>query len=338
MERFTVTFWGVRGSRPTPHFSHFRYGGNTSCVEVNAGGQTIILDAGSGLSDLSQSLALRARHAGRPVEAVLLFSHLHHDHTQGLPFFYPAFNRSNRIHLYGPDLTGNGFPHDIQEIVMPPYFPLEMKDLAGVCAVQDFLPGHILFLGGGLPGPLLRSAEARSLPGQDRMVKIQGLFSREHPNDVLYYRICYRGRSLVYASDREPEAVRGVGAFSRFARHADLLIHDAQFTEAHYFGLQPDMPCTKGWGHSYTRMACQAALSAGARRLALTHYDPHYDDATVDEMGRRAQAWYDGAQLAYEGLTIDLMESRPEPQTARPEEVKTVRSRRYAEAETQPAA
>ncbi|MBI3158707.1 MAG: MBL fold metallo-hydrolase [Chloroflexi bacterium] len=330
MDTFTVTFWGVRGSRPTPQFSHFRYGGNTSCVEVNAGGQTIILDAGSGLADLSHSLACRARQAGERVDAVLLFSHLHHDHTQGLPFFYPAFNPRNRIHLFGPDLTGDGFPHDIQAVIMPPYFPLSMKAMAGVCGVQDFLPGHVLLLGGGLPAPLLRSKEARPVSGEEDMVRVEGLFSREHPNDVLYYRIGYRGRSLVYASDREPEAVRGIGAFSRFAHRADLLIHDAQFTEAHYFGLQPDMPCTKGWGHSYTKMACQAALAAGARRLALTHYDPHYDDATVDEIGRRAQSWYDGAQLAYEGLHIDLMQSAPAPRVPRPDY-------RYSELETQPA-
>lgn len=319
MSTFQVTFWGVRGSRPTPEFSHFRYGGNTSCVEIQAGGQILILDAGSGLAELSHSLTQRARHTpDAPIHATVLFSHLHHDHTQGLPFFFPAFNPRNRIHLFGPDLTGNGFPHDINEIVMPPYFPLTLKDMRGVCGVQDFLLNHVLLLGGDLPAPLLRPAGAPEIPGQSEMVKVEGLFAREHPNDILYYKITYRGRSLVYASDREPETVRGIDAFSAFARQTDLLIHDAQYTEAHYFGLQPGVPCTKGWGHSYTKLACKAANAAGARQLVLTHYDPMYDDATVDEIGRRAQNWYRGAQLAYEGMTIDLTPTQPPPQLPAP--------------------
>lgn len=342
MNNFTVTFWGVRGSHPTPQFSHFRYGGNTSCVEIHAAGQTLILDAGSGLTELSPALIQRARQKDQPVTATVLFSHLHHDHTEGLPFFFPAFNPRNRIHLFGPDLTGNGFPHDISAVMAPPHFPVALKDLHGITGVQDFLPGHTLLLGGGLPNPLLRPVDAPPIPNQEKMLTVTALRSREHPNDILYYRVGYRGRSVVYASDREVDALRGADAFARFARQTDLLIHDAQFTEAHYFGLQPDMPGTKGWGHSYTKMACKAALAAEARQLVLTHYDPHYDDATVDEIGRRAQNWFGNTALAYEGMRVELLpQSSPEAEvaaSAHPADAETDPDWFFHEPETRPSA
>ncbi len=340
MTNFTVTFWGVRGSRPTPVFSHFRYGGNTACIEINAAGHTLILDAGSGIAELSHALIQRARLDNAPVQATILFSHLHHDHTEGLPFFFPAFNPRNRINLYGPDLTGAGFPHDISAIMAPPHFPLELKNLHGITGVQDFLPGHTLLLGGGLPAPLLRPVDAPAIPRQEEMLAVSALRSREHPNDILYYRITYRGRSLVYASDREPDPLRGADEFARFARQTDLLIHDAQYTEAHYFGLQPDTPATKGWGHSYTKLACKTARAAEARQLILTHYDPLYDDATVDEIGRRAQNWFGNTVLAYEGLRVELLPQPAPPRekpAAHPADVETNPDWLFLEPETKPS-
>src|SRR5688572_19949737 len=92
-----VKFWGVRGSYPTPGAGTIKYGGNTASVEVRAGERTIILDAGTGIIPLGRELARStpALHlsltggcqgAGgareRAGEILLLFSHLHHDHTQ----------------------------------------------------------------------------------------------------------------------------------------------------------------------------------------------------------------------------------------------------------------
>ena len=96
-----VRFWGVRGSYPTPGSDTVRYGGNTACVEIEAGGSTIILDAGTGIISLGRALVRRAREQGRSASAVLLLSHLHHDHTQGFPFFLPAFIPNSNVHIYG---------------------------------------------------------------------------------------------------------------------------------------------------------------------------------------------------------------------------------------------
>src|SRR5512147_37181 len=99
-DELRVKFWGVRGSYPTPGAGTVRYGGNTSCVEVRLGEQTIILDAGTGIIPLGRELARR-----RVSEMLLLFSHLHHDHIQGLPFFVPAYLPNARLHIIGPDGT-----------------------------------------------------------------------------------------------------------------------------------------------------------------------------------------------------------------------------------------
>ena len=88
---FKVKFWGVRGSYPTPGDETVRYGGNTACVEVTVAGQTIILDAGTGIVGLGRDLLRRSLEVEKPITATLLFSHMHHDHTQGFPFFAPAF-------------------------------------------------------------------------------------------------------------------------------------------------------------------------------------------------------------------------------------------------------
>ena len=96
-----VKFWGVRGSYPTPGAETVKYGGNTASVEIRAGERTIILDAGTGIIPLGRELA-RTKRAG---EILLLLSHLHHDHTQGFPFFVPAYIPNTKLHIYGPDGT-----------------------------------------------------------------------------------------------------------------------------------------------------------------------------------------------------------------------------------------
>ena len=94
-----LRFWGVRGSIPVPGSSTVGYGGNTSCIEVRADGEIIVLDAGSGMRELG--IALEEEFGVRPIKLTVLISHTHWDHIQGLPFFRPAFNESNSIRLLG---------------------------------------------------------------------------------------------------------------------------------------------------------------------------------------------------------------------------------------------
>src|SRR6187549_1865610 len=136
-ETMQVKFWGVRGSFPVPGSETVRYGGNTPCVEVQANGHTIILDAGTGIVNLGNDLMRRAKLAGEPVRATLLFTHMHHDHTQGFPFFGPAYVGSSVLNIFGPRV----FERDLEEILahsmLPPSFPIALEEMNSLKAVRN---------------------------------------------------------------------------------------------------------------------------------------------------------------------------------------------------------
>jgi diguanylate cyclase (GGDEF)-like protein len=100
-----------------------------------------------------------------------------------------------------------------------------------------------------------------------------------------------------------------------FLEGADLLIHDAQYTEAEY-------PQKLGWGHSTVQYATDVALAAKARRLALFHHDPIRDDAAVEQLEsvarQRAAAHDSGLEVfaAAEGLAIEVRGTKRAPEVA----------------------
>lgn len=101
---FSVRFWGVRGSYPVPGQHTVKFGGNTPCIEVQANGHLIILDGGTGLIHLGNDLLRRSRSNGSTITATLLLSHTHHDHTQGIPYFKPAYVGHSVFYIFGPRL------------------------------------------------------------------------------------------------------------------------------------------------------------------------------------------------------------------------------------------
>jgi ribonuclease BN (tRNA processing enzyme) len=139
-------------------------------------------------------------------------------------------------------------------------------------------------------------------------VVVRLMKSYAHPGGVYVYRIEWRGRSLVYATDTEGY----VGMDRRlaaFAKGADVLIHDAQYSEEQYRGLKGFMP-TQGYGHSTPQMACEVAAAAGVKRLALFHHDPNYDDESVHDLEEQARATFKTAFSAREGLQVELEAGR----------------------------
>lgn len=295
----TVKFWGVRGSYPTPGPQTVYYGGNTACLEVRAGDHTIILDAGTGIIPLGRELSARARQSGRPLDALILFSHLHHDHTQGFPFFGPAYNPASQMHLYGPGASEQALEELLARNQTPPAFPLTLRDMNAtrdIRTIRDM--DTILIDENGIR--FIRGVG----PTSPEAVVVRLMKSYAHPGGVYVYRIEWRGRSLVYATDLEGY-VGGDRRLAAFAKGADLLIHDAQYSQEQYYGLKGQMP-TQGFGHSTPQMACEIASTAGARRLALFHHDPNYDDESVHDLEEQAQALFSGAFAAREGLEIDL--------------------------------
>jgi ribonuclease BN (tRNA processing enzyme) len=140
------------------------------------------------------------------------------------------------------------------------------------------------------------------------------MHSHAHPQGVMIYRVEYQGKSVVYATDTECYA-GGDQRLAEFARGADLLIHDAQYTEDHYIGALAGAPVTQGYGHSTTAMACDTARAAQVGQLVLFHHDPNYADKTIASIERRARELFANTVAAREGQVVNLGERQSQTRT-----------------------
>jgi len=270
-DQFSIRFWGVRGSLATSGADFARVGGNTSCVEVRVGDERIILDAGTGLFPLGQTL--RA-----PVRASFFVSHFHWDHIQGFPFFRPAYVPGNLFTLHGPQ----GLEATLRRQMQTPNFPVTL----------DAMRAHLEFRS------MESGAEVRIGGARVRAVALN------HPQGCFGYRISYAGKSLVYATDTEAFAAGEDDGTVELARGADVLIYDAQYTDDEYYGRSG--PPREGWGHSTVSEACRIARVAGVRQLVLFHHDPTHDDDTVEALTEEARNLFPNVIAAREGLVVDL--------------------------------
>jgi phosphoribosyl 1,2-cyclic phosphodiesterase len=263
----------VRGSVPAPGAATKRYGGNTPCIEVRAGDRCIVLDAGSGIRGLGEKL----RDTDRPVSADILLSHYHYDHLQGLPFFAPLVEPQNRFTFHGPRREGRSVQDVLEGQMVPPYFPVTLDEL-----VRARIEFRTIEPGGSFGiGPVrITTAEL------------------DHPGGNLGYRLEHDGRSLVYATDVE-HTERPAEALVELARGADLLLHDAMYTD-------PEYEQRKGWGHSTWSGALATAEAARVKKLVLFHHDPDRDDRSLDGVLRKVQKRFPRTIAAREGQTLRL--------------------------------
>jgi phosphoribosyl 1,2-cyclic phosphodiesterase len=274
--RLSLRFWGVRGSCPSPGPATAGVGGNTSCVQVSVGDEHVILDGGTGLRALGNELSARG-----PVRASLLFSHVHWDHIQGVPFFAPIFRTDTRLAVYGAPEEGTIEAALIKQMTGPS-FPVPFDQLPAALRFETVEPGEPFAVG-------------------RFRVRAAAL---NHPNGVLAYRLEAGGRSIVYATDTEHYAGQIDRSLVDLARNADVLIYDAQYTPDEYRG---SCGCARiGWGHSTWVEGVRVARAAGVGQLILFHHDPSHDDAAVAEIEQLAAAELPGTIAAREGLAIDL--------------------------------
>jgi phosphoribosyl 1,2-cyclic phosphodiesterase len=303
-ETMRVTFWGVRGSFPVPGPDTVRFGGNTPCVEVQANGHTIILDAGTGIVRLGNDLLRRAKEKSEPVRATLLFSHMHHDHTQGFPFFTPAYVGSSVLNIFGPRVFERDLEETLAHSMLPPSFPVALQEMNSLKFVRNMTETDVILLGKTEDAVTVRNFYHEQVEDDPELVRIKALRSYAHPEGVLIYRIEWRGKSVIYATDTEGY-VNTDQRLAAFAKGADLLIHDAQYSEAHYLG-QDGVAATQGWGHSTPQMACAVAKTAGVKRLVLFHHEPRYSDDMITGLEAAAKTIFPEAQAAFEGLSIEI--------------------------------
>lgn len=249
-----VTLWGTRGSLASPGPETVRYGGNTPCVEVRGrDGTVVVLDAGTGMRRLGTTIGADLRRVD------ILLTHLHMDHIQGLGFFRPLYTPGLDIRVWGPASATRDLGARLALYLSPPLFPVSLRDLPCRWSLHNVPLGR--FEIGGL--------------------RIQAALIC-HPGPTVGYRLSEDGVSLAYLPDHEPAL--GATAFPAdpewtsgydLAAGADLLIHDAQYTQDEYARHI-------GWGHCALPDAVAFARLARARRLVTFHHDPAHDDDTLD--------------------------------------------------------
>jgi phosphoribosyl 1,2-cyclic phosphodiesterase len=297
---FQVHFWGVRGSYPTSNRTTLRYGGHTACVDVLVGGHHLIFDAGTGIIGLGEKLV---QHSGKPLILNIFLSHTHHDHISGFYFFPPLVKSNTRLFIFGPDAGRKSLKATLEAAMDSHFFPVSLADFDAHMEIHPLKGGETIRLADRNQRP---SGDAAGLPGSKTSggVTIVTHKSRAHPkNGVLLYRVMYRNRSMVYATDIEQKA-GGWADVIEFARGTDLLIHDAQYLTEEYFSRSDPR---KGWGHSTIERAVETAQKAGVKRLVLFHHEPTHDDTAIRQIEKYARRLFPVTSAAYEGLKINLL-------------------------------
>lgn len=297
-----VTFWGVRGSYPMPGPNTARVGGNTSCVQVRAGNHLIILDAGTGIIGLGRALMAQQRIDHQPITATLLFSHTHHDHTQGFPFFSPIYSATTTLYVFGPKTLHEDLERVLSRAMLPPVFPVDFDRLPCMRVMRNLNEGEVIVLSNGNTKPRVFAEYRDALPTSVDNVLIRVMRSHAHPQGVFVYCIEHGGKSVVYATDTEGY-MNGDQRLINFVRGATMLIHDAQYTEAEY--ASPTSP-RQGWGHSTWQMAVGVAQAAGVEKLVLFHHEPEHDDETLEQLELKVQTIFPQTILAREGLRLQV--------------------------------
>jgi phosphoribosyl 1,2-cyclic phosphodiesterase len=274
--------WGCRGSIPAPAPDTVRYGGNTSCVELNVDEDTVIvLDAGSGMRPLGCVLA-----AAPPRAVHVLLTHLHLDHLQGLAFFLPFWSDNVELHIWGPSSPNFSLAQRVASYVSPPLFPVHLSDVPSRPIFHD-VPDEPWMIGSAL---------------------VAG-YPVVHQGPTLGFRVTADNRTLAYIPDHEPSLGIDLRQLEpdwmsgyRVAEGADVLLHDAQYSGEEY-------ATHTGWGHSSIDHAVSFARAAQVERLLMFHHDPSHTDTELEVLRDEAQSLWAGPRppmLAAEGMTLRM--------------------------------
>ncbi|HEX3510993.1 MAG TPA: MBL fold metallo-hydrolase [Solirubrobacteraceae bacterium] len=282
-----VRICGPRGSVPAPGLGTARYGGNTSCVQLGlSDGTHVILDAGTGIRNATIDESAERIH--------VLLTHLHLDHIQGLLFFAPLFEASADVTIWGPDAGGIPLRNRIGRYMSAPLTPVELREL----------PSHVEF----------RDCPAEEWTIGSATIRAEAVI---HRGPTLGFRIEDVDTTLCYLPDHEPALLGPLDRLAdpwlsgyRLAHRAQLLIHDAQYTEAEY-------PEHSGWGHSATAHVVEFAARCEAERTVLFHHDPSHTDDELDDLLEEVRDCChrrgldpDTLELGREQAVIDLAAAR----------------------------
>jgi len=269
-----VKFWGVRGSIPCPSPSHVIYGGNTSCVEITANDQHLILDAGTGMRALGNDMIRRGI-----TRSNMLLSHTHWDHISGFPFFAPLFHADFSMRIYAGHLQGyGGVQHVLSNQMASPLFPVPLSALKARLEFVDYPSGRSLDFGNSV---LVRTV------------------SLNHPDGAVGYRVEADNLSICYVTDTEHKPGCPDAAILSLIEGADLVIYDSTYTD-------DEFPSKIGWGHSTWQEGVRLCQAAGAKNIVIFHHDPDHDDEVMGHIEKQAKSCWQGTLVARDTMELIL--------------------------------
>jgi phosphoribosyl 1,2-cyclic phosphodiesterase len=252
-----VIIWGCRGSIPVSGRQFIKYGGSTTCVEVVLqDGSELIFDAGTGIRNLGR----RILQEPKVWEMTLFLTHPHWDHLMGFPFFQPAYSDRYRIHVRGGPIAKETLRRYLEQQMQAPYFPARFDVLK---AEFDFTSGI----------PIVQQV------GKAQVIPIP----LNHPGGGYGFKVVDGQSTLVFLTDNELAYDHNGGRdeyeYMNFAKDADLLLHDGQYSNEEYAKR-------RGWGHSPFMSVIELAVKARVKRLGILHHDPDHDDNDLDQIGK----------------------------------------------------
>lgn len=273
-----IRFWGVRGTRPVPGKKTMKYGGNTSCVEISAGEEVMIMDAGTGIVNFGDEILKNK------VEKVSLFiTHTHWDHIQGLPMFKPLYQKDFTLDIYGPETFSSELEKVLSKQMSPEFYPISWESLPSNKSVMQ-----------------LKAQDTVDIGGQMKVTA----FNASHTCACLNYKIEHEGKVCIYATDNEWEK-SGKNELMEIIKDCDLLILDTFFTDEEYYGINGNASRI-GWGHGSWQKGVEMAKRCNVKRLVMFHHGENRFDEELEAIEKEAKAVFGAVSAAKEGMVIDL--------------------------------
>lgn len=278
-----IKFWGVRGSTPCANSENIRYGGNTSCVQIEKQGMEdlLIMDCGTGIRNLGNSLN---GSSDKTRNGQIFITHPHWDHIQGFPFFKLFYSSNNTFSIHMPEQYRGGTQDILSGHLTKTFFPVTLDMLD---ATMEYIT---------------QKEEEETFADYTIEYMVAN-----HPTKTAIYKVRLAGYTIIYCPDNEiplkRSPVRFIDKFEKFISGCDVLIHDAQYTLGQY-------ESRVGWGHSAWERVVEVAKRNQVKRLYLTHHDPDSSDDDLQKIGnqvaRYSDSTFETVCLAKEGAEIRL--------------------------------